>query len=396
MPFTDEEQVCISNKIRKLRDDGKPQDQAIAIAISVCAPKKSYEDMELPISYKAEEKPNGSVVISGVPVFAENKRGDKTFGQDWLKSALYRDSDLRSKNYKAPIHFGHHEPGVDRERAGYYELSKVQLANYSGSPTWVLFANLIFDSKEKSEKARQYPYRSVEISSEHPSEINSLALLSSEAPYFRFPTLTFRAWTGGESFLWRDTLEDKKEDLEKKPDEKKYQEADCPEWAKAMSAKLDMLMKMLGGEEDKQEPVVAAKAVVTDQFAAGQVEGLVAKVSFLEKKIEADKQYAALECELSQYALGPNWKKDLRKRVEEGTAEAWASGIKTQAPKFSTSEKASVNQDCPALSKYSGSPVRSLEAKRLADVYAGLPEDSFLKAGNTLEKFLDIQMRGVG
>lgn len=173
------------------------------------------DPLTLPRSYNAVHAPDGTVRVPGVPIFGENVRvspqGDLSiFGPRWLRGAIQKDTLRRSEGYYAPLHFGHHEPGIVREPAGHIELESVGLRWYCGEPTWVLFGSMVFKDTRRFQKAReQYPYRSVEISHEMPDEVNSLALLDTEAPYFRFPNLTFSAasTTGGTTHLhWRHKL----------------------------------------------------------------------------------------------------------------------------------------------------------------------------------------------
>lgn len=162
--------------------------------------------------HRLEVRPDGSCVVLDVPVFAENTRelnGERMhFGKDWLQGALNADRARRATGYVAPVHFGHHAAdGSLRERAGQLELTRLGLRSYDAQPTWVLYGNLVFPDRKTLDKVRsQYPYRSVEISFENAGEINSLALLSSEAPYFRFPNLQFTAAPDG-TFAWRHKMD---------------------------------------------------------------------------------------------------------------------------------------------------------------------------------------------
>lgn len=218
--LTDAERNSVSAKVTKLREEGYEPDQAVVIAIQKCAPKKakraaSVEPEPLPTTYRASVAPDGSIVVAGVPVFAENKRTqfgvELNYDREWLDAALAADRKLRADGYKAPMHFGHHEVALERERAGHFVLDEVRICLYDDKPTAVLFGSLVFKSKAKLERAMaDFPYRSVEISHEKPNEINSLALLSSEAPYFRFPnleSLAFSALPGNAlGFAWRNKM----------------------------------------------------------------------------------------------------------------------------------------------------------------------------------------------
>lgn len=196
-----------------------------SMAASASAPVVNYSTMlmdqpyqmvdvaHIPTVYEHESHKDGTVSVKMVPIFAENIRRfgevEVRYDRTWLQGAVDADFRHRASGYKAPMHFGHHANpavGVVRERAGHIELCEVKLCLHEGKPTYVVFANKVFKDEEAFEKAKKdFPYRSVEISPDRPNEINSLALLSSEAPYFRFPNLAFSADTGGSRvFVWSD------------------------------------------------------------------------------------------------------------------------------------------------------------------------------------------------
>jgi hypothetical protein len=170
----------------------------------------------LPLTYRAERGPAGEVIVRNVPIFAENKRKfgnvEVKYDRAWLERALEADKKLRSSGYKAPMHFGHHEIAIERDRAGHYELEAIGLCLYQNKPVYVVFGSLVFADEASFEKAiKKFPYRSVEIAGgDAPDQINSLALLSTEAPYFRFPNLdniTYALMTDGTAtFSWNAPL----------------------------------------------------------------------------------------------------------------------------------------------------------------------------------------------
>lgn len=170
----------------------------------------------IPSTYRAEHGKNGEVIVRHVPVFAENVRKfgntEVKFDRSWLAKALDNDKRLRATGYKAPMHFGHHEVATTRDRAGHYELESIELCSYQGREINVLFGSLVFSDEAAFNRAlKNFPYRSVEIAGgDAPDQINSLALLSTEAPYFRFPNLENVTYTvskdGTISFAWQDPI----------------------------------------------------------------------------------------------------------------------------------------------------------------------------------------------
>jgi len=213
--FTEGEQECISTKIKKLRDEGKEQAESVAFAISECAPDKakasaSIQDMIMAShnqtknpevvggGYRAVENPDGTFNIQDVPVFASHTRTlpdgrQIKIDRPWLESALKSSMKRFAEDqYLAPLHIQHHEFGKDVRRAGFFKLRRVRRATYEGKPVWLAYADLVGVPAEiyNMIRAGQLPYRSVEILNVGKKEIDSLALLDHEVPYFRLPNLT--------------------------------------------------------------------------------------------------------------------------------------------------------------------------------------------------------------
>lgn len=155
-------------------------------------------------TYTAAANPDGTFNVFDVPVFAEvpagSRRGVKeTIGTEWMLAAVERDKMRRGEGYRAPVHIGHHEPGVTPTRAGSFRLVRVGKTTYEGREVDCVFAdfeNLTPEAFAAIQRG-ELPYRSVEILNAADTEINSIALLSSEVPHFRFPNLAV-------SLLWTD------------------------------------------------------------------------------------------------------------------------------------------------------------------------------------------------
>jgi len=211
--FTQAEKDCISAKIKILRSEGKDMDQAIAVAISECAPEKSTSKMAAccpeckpgepctskgeasPSGYAFQRLPSGMFRVMNVPVMAEVPKGKKQnrnrIGPGWLKAAVRR-AKLRWKQdrYKAPLHVEHHGSGSSTEPAGFIMPHSVKRMTYEGKPVWAVYADLEVQPKILQKiQARELPFRSVEIFDWSQPEINSCALLRSEVPFFRFDLL---------------------------------------------------------------------------------------------------------------------------------------------------------------------------------------------------------------
>lgn len=201
--FTPAEQKCISGKIRKLMDEGKDEDQAIAIAINVCAPSKSRPKKgkrmstvtHVAMGYEATRE-GGTLTIHDVPIFCACERGDFVVDEVWIARAVERARRKEREGYLPPLHTLHH--GKDKEAtetvraAGVFRITRAAPITLDGKRRLAVLADLIItDPYVQDEVLRmRYPYRSIEIyePDEEPS-IDSLALLDHEAPFLEMPML---------------------------------------------------------------------------------------------------------------------------------------------------------------------------------------------------------------
>lgn len=136
------------------------------------------------------------VKILDVPIFCnvpKNERGNKNpIGPEWQDLALAKAKDREEKdNYLPPLHFHHHSWGDSAEAAGFFRLTRRGLITYEGLNIDALFADLLVPlEKAAMIEAAEFPYRSVEVFDWDAPEINSLALLDHEVPFFRLELLT--------------------------------------------------------------------------------------------------------------------------------------------------------------------------------------------------------------
>ena len=263
--FTPAQQKCISAKIPILRGEGMPEDQAVAVAISKCAPDKAKN------GYAFQKLNSGLFKVFNVPIMAEVPQGQKEnrnrIGPKWMKAAVKRAS-LRWKQdqYKAPLHVEHHGGGADTSPAGFIMPHSVKQMRYEGKPVWAIFADLEVHPHILQEiQARELPFRSVEIFDWAKPEINSMALLRSEVPFFRFdllelgeeispvekfasqvPLQACRAFVNGHSILF--SFQDKANQMKRKKFESREERAD-----------VDRYEYEEGKEAEKEEEKLAAK-----------------------------------------------------------------------------------------------------------------------------------------
>lgn len=146
------------------------------------------------MGYRAEQQKDGTWTIFDVPVFAEavDTRGPKPlkFDAGWLSRALMIAQQREREGYLPPLHVRHHDGQADVAAAGHFRLTRVAPMAYEGQQRMALYADLVGvpDEVYQQVRAGRLPYRSVEI---HKGlrEIDSLALLDHEVPFFRFELL---------------------------------------------------------------------------------------------------------------------------------------------------------------------------------------------------------------
>lgn len=162
--------------------------------------------------FTATQNEDGTWNIENVPIFAQHKvkfgEEEKEIGQDWLLKAKAReDSRVSDDNYLPPLHI-HHHGARETERAGFFRSKSVAQANYQGKPLWMTFADLVRIPAEIFDKIKAggLPYRSVEVHSLDEPEINSLALLDDEVPFFRLSLLTIGNQVPAEGMKVGETL----------------------------------------------------------------------------------------------------------------------------------------------------------------------------------------------
>lgn len=144
--------------------------------------------------YRAEQAADGTWTIYDVPVFAAHKReGMPRVTRVWLERAVAKAQADKASGYLAPLHVGHHNTGQPVSAAGKFLLTRVaDFAFAGGAPRPTAFADFVGVSQGTYDeiKAGKLPYRSIEAADLRVAEINSIALLDHDAPYFKFPLLS--------------------------------------------------------------------------------------------------------------------------------------------------------------------------------------------------------------
>jgi len=217
-------------------------------------------------NYAAKKQSDGTWTIYNVPIFAEHERNGVNVDKAWLEAAVRKDQARRAEHYKAPVHIEHTGGSTAPARAGHFELTRVGRDRYEGAERYILYANIVGvpDATFQRMKRGELPYRSPEVHDLNDPEINSLALMESEVPYFRFPLLTLREDKGERVAAYSATGEDGQRayrvvyrcQSEKYGDDMndptKYEDGGAPDIASKLDAILERLDRLEGMEREEQ------------------------------------------------------------------------------------------------------------------------------------------------
>lgn len=148
--------------------------------------------------YTAVDNGDDTYDILNVPIFAQIpagvKRNAKPIERQWQDKALLRNRQREQEGYLPPVHIYHSdEMAVKPTYAGKMRLRAVQLASYQGQMLWTTFTDIIgMPAAVFLDKVKPgfLPYRSVEILNWDKEEIDSLALMDTDVPFFRMPMTT--------------------------------------------------------------------------------------------------------------------------------------------------------------------------------------------------------------
>jgi hypothetical protein len=145
--------------------------------------------------YKAEQADDGTWTIYNVPVFSVHVDERESEPVEFTEQDLVRRFNkmkLRNKEgYLAPLHIDHHGQRADVKGAGYWRVRSIEPFTEGGVTKPTLFVDFVGVREEVYQRIRkgELQYRSVEILDINDDEIDSIALLDDEVPYFRYPLL---------------------------------------------------------------------------------------------------------------------------------------------------------------------------------------------------------------
>jgi len=214
--------------------------------------------------YTATQNGDGTWNVHDVPVFGPLPKGARKnadpIGREWMVQAVAKAKLRAAENYHGPMHVRHTGDAAPKVNAGRFTLTRVGKYTYEGREIDAIFADLTCVPASVYAELRRgaLPFRSVEVFDWSEPEINELALLDTDTPFFRFgwdgigrevpaaernatkaeacePTMAFAAvGSGGISlFAFNDPKDDPKDDEKPEPGEKSDEKAAGDKGAKA-------------------------------------------------------------------------------------------------------------------------------------------------------------------
>lgn len=154
--------------------------------------------------YKADRNADGTWNVRGVPVFASNRLRKVEVTKDWQERAVRKAAArFETNGYVPPLHENHHGDGSHVKRLGSWmprrvvKVKSVEVDD-AGEPvvrdSWATEADLlnIPEAEYQRIKRGDLPYVSVEASLAG-EELESLAMLPTQAPAIKLPPLTIGA-----------------------------------------------------------------------------------------------------------------------------------------------------------------------------------------------------------
>lgn len=358
---------------------------------------------------------NGNYTVFDVPIFSahseELRNGKKrVFSKEWLSKAVDKALLRQSEGYMPPLHISHH--GSDSvEATGQIRINRLGKVKHDGELVPTIFADLVNVKPETYERIKlgQLVYRSVEIIDIDKPEIDSLALLDHETPFFRFPLLRVQdsesvvsvsntgpvlAYTqSGHSsralFNYQSSENIMKQEAEMTVDKKADQAEVLKQLLEALTALKALLEPKVEEEAEEEAEAAPEQDMPTpseqpESMAkqAAEAEGtnaaLFARMSAMEeelKTLRSEKQIEKKAAELTTAGFGADQINAFRaKAKQEGleVANAYAAGMErigpSDPPSHWTGEITTEEPDCPEVSAFAAQGPEALAKAR--DLYA--------------------------
>ena len=205
--FSDREWSAIKKVLSDAIDRGDAPDMAVKQAVARCAPRvyqTRFKDdgvtrmrPRIGGNYTAVDNGDGTFQITDIPIFAKvpagAKRNADEIGEEWMEGALEQNRMRAEEGHLPPVHIYHSdEEAVKPSYAGKFILKHIGEIQYEGETIPALFADIIDMPADVFEKVRKgfLPYRSVEVHDWAKTEIDSLALMPTDVPFFRMAMTT--------------------------------------------------------------------------------------------------------------------------------------------------------------------------------------------------------------
>jgi hypothetical protein len=210
--FRDGQWAATKKMVKQLVEkEGRAPDTAVRIAVQRCAPALAKKYLlradnfgqtpnltgQVGGRYDAIDHGNGFFSIINIEIFAEvpagAKRNKERIGEDWMDEAIAKNRLRKKEGFLPPVHIWHSdETAVKPSYAGKFVLTRRGTITYEGREIPALFANIVDIPKEVFQRIQQglLPYRSVEVHDWENPEIDSLALMDTDVPFFRMRMTT--------------------------------------------------------------------------------------------------------------------------------------------------------------------------------------------------------------
>lgn len=408
----------------------------------------------MPIGKTAIQDDDGSWTVRDVPIFGELPKGErsnkKDIGREWMEQAIAKAALREKENYLPPLHINHHDWNSTTRFAGHFRLTRVEEVVYEGEKILALFADFVKVPQDAFAlmEAGALPYRSAEVHDWDAPELNSLALLATEVPFFRFEILRIgqkipkaseitaarfsgRAALGTLSYAKGGAALFRFSDSQK---DTKPMDPAITKLAAALEAmpagKIDRLMALLqdliekisGAEEPKPKPVEPGDGAKKEKCEDGSCDddtddgkgqkhfaALEGKIAALETKDRQRDERDAIRLrteaalkKLDGYHVPPDvrTKIDLFAAKGQDVVDAFVDSYMATVPKDppQTYHEALQSQkaDAPEVAKFADRGPEALKAARAASALFDRQPKGCLIPGMTREKFIEIQLRAQG
>lgn len=270
--------------VAKTMKEGKSEKDAIAICKSsitkaVEEPKENKEPKE--DKKLAEVITEGKGILKGVEICREGEYNGNKYTAKLFSKWVDKFNKLKEDGYKPPFHIGHNKPDDDGTKPALGLISNL----YTGGKK--IFADLEGLADNFLDKAKEYPYRSLEarIDDGH-EELKSLALLGAVVPAVKNAPVTLSEKDVSIVYLAETKEQDLTDSKEKPYSEAKVKESINNKGKQQMADKKEAVKEVkIEGIQLKDSEVVVSKTELKELKEAKE---LVVKLEEEKKTTEAE------------------------------------------------------------------------------------------------------------